>query len=389
MTPSPRQTVAITGISTITPFSVGWQDTYSAVHGGVPSYEPWSEELSRPFDSARIGLIRNFPKERYFDDRQLRLMDRPMTVASVTAAQAMEDAGILSGDRVENGDNVATVLSSSIAEVPSLYRFGAPLLKQPSRSLNPAHFPMIARNIACGQISIRFGLRGWSTMIAAGEASGAQALARAADLIALGRADAVLVGAYETLAQFSLHQIKARWNKHGRTGAIAANLSNHHVPVEAACFFVLESPQRAMGRGKTPYAVISHCSQGYRTHQSTSDWDALVQRHLRKSPTGRGTEAELHIRAASPCGVEHEMESGLTAAINRRCASSQHIDARADFGDAGAATAMYQTALAAQLLKESGAAAQPLGRFRPARTALMSSVTRSGAFNLLSLHTVQ
>lgn len=387
----PRQDVCISGIGAITPFAQGWSEVFRDVNQGPPSYDAWNEDLGRPFAGARLGLVRSVPKERYFDERQLRLMDRAMMLVSVASAFAMEDAGILVDGQVQGGDEVATVLASSQGELPSLYRFGAPLFKPGVKTgtLNPAHFPMIARNIACGQVAIRFGLRGWSTMIAAGEASGAQALARAADMVALGRADVVLVGAYEVLAQISLHQLKARWRKQGIDAAVPGCTSNHHVPVEGACFFVLESATRVALRGHTPYAFISHASQGYRLVDDEAPWDRVMARHQRKAPDpARVSAAPLHVRASQPCGARPRQEGRLSEAVRTAHQCTQEVDARADFGDAGAVTSMYQAALAAQLLRRGpmDAAAKVPGRYGPVPAAVLSTLTSSGAYSLLSMH---
>jgi 3-oxoacyl-[acyl-carrier-protein] synthase II len=384
-----RRPVCITGIGAITPFALGWAEVFNHINRETPAYEAWNEDLDRPFDAAKLGLVRTVPKERYFDERQLRLMDRAMTLASVASAFAMEDAGILVDDEVRGADDLATVLASSQGELPSLYRFGIPLFKPGPKTgtLNPAQFPMIARNIACGQVALRFGLRGWSTMIASGDASGSQALARATEMVALGRADRVLVGAYEVLAQFSLHQLKARWKKQGLQEVVAHCESNHHVPVEGACFFVLESESHAAERGRTPYAVISHATQGYRLDDNEASWNPVLDRHLRKAPV-QASSVPLHIRAGQPFGAQHQREGGLRDAVVGRHGCAQEIDARADFGDAGAVTAMYQAALAAQLLSPAAhtRAEAENGRYAPAKAAVLSAMTRSGAYSLLSMH---
>ncbi len=392
MAADPRR-VCLTGIGTLTPFATGWSETFAQIDRAPPVYEPWDAALGRPFDTARLGLLRDIPKARHFDERQSRLMDRAMAMAGVAAALAMEDAGILAGGEVvdTDADEVATVLASSQGEIPSLFRFGMPLFKPGSGSFNPAHFPMIARNIACGHLALRFGLRGWSTMIAAGDASGAQALARAAELITLGRAEVVVVGAYETLSSLSLHQLKGRWRKHGLQETVARCAGNHHVPVEGACFLVLESAEHAAARGRVPYACLSHVTQGYRLSEATP-WEPVLDRHSRRASWPAGSPAiPVLLRAAQP-GPLAQPEQALSEAAAARHQCRHVIDVRADFGAAGAVTALYQAALAAQLLRTTAAPGEAVGapgtpprRHPTATQALISTWASSGAYALLSM----
>jgi 3-oxoacyl-[acyl-carrier-protein] synthase II len=381
------QQAVITGIGAITPFAAGWPEIHQAISSQAPRYEAWNPDLEPPFESARLGVVKHYPREKYFTDRQLRLMDKAMSLTSVAAAFAMEDAGILVDDTVADSDNVATLLASSRGEAPSLYRFGSPLFKPTVGSVNPAHFPMIARNVACGQVAIRFRLRGWSSTIASGDASGAHALARAAEMIALGRAPAVLVGAYEVLSQISLHQIKARWRKNEMTDVVADSATNEYVPVEGACFFVLESQERALARGKKPYATIDGATQGYRFDHSADGWLRVFERHLANLPRGRAAHAAgrtLHISgAASAARVAtpwQRCEQALAEVVARTCDAPPTQRSRLIFGDAGALTAMYGVASAAQSLgrRDQTSNSTP-------DSAIVSSFTERGAYSLLSM----
>ena len=383
---SSRPEAFITGIGAVTPFALGWHDVFGQMNAARPNYEEWGQELGRPFEGARLGLVRNLPAERYFDERQLRLMDRAMALTAVASAFAMEDAGILVDDRAAGGDEIATVLASSQGELPSLYRFGLPLFRSSERgALNPAQFPMIARNIACGQMAIRFGLQGWSTMISAGDISGAHAIARALELIALGRANTVVVGAFEVLAKISLHQLRQRWEKKGIGPQAPHTGDNVHVPVEGACFLVLESAARVRERHCVPYARISHASQGYRVRASERPWDRVLDRHACKAPTMEKPACLLHLRVG-PGGGEHARhEEELRHAVDRHHGGTKAIDVRADIGNAGALTSLLQAALAAQLLSTRAGEAPESGRYPTGDGALLTTMTHGGAYSLISL----
>ncbi len=382
MHPAPSPTAAlqacITGIGAITPFAVGWQDIAALAERGEAHYAPWSAELMPPFDGARLGVVKAYPKERYFNDRQLRLMDKSMSLNTVAAAFALEDAGLLVGDTVADHDDVATILSSSQGEVASMYRFGSPIFQTKPGSVNPAHFPMMARNVACGQLAIRFGLRGWSTMIAAGDASGAHALARAVDMVTSGRTHTVLVGAYEVLSQVSLHQWRVRAQQQAQVGAALDPASAEWVPAEGACHFVVESTAHAAARGRTPYVRIDHTGHGVSQGARGQGWPALIDRFLNRSAQPGTQPRAVHASCTSDSDgdLAHRHASAhFHDALARMCPALHELRTRPQFGNARSVNPMYAVAMAARHL----AAAPGNGE------ALVSTLTPRGGYALFGL----
>ncbi|WP_440964831.1 beta-ketoacyl synthase N-terminal-like domain-containing protein [Massilia sp. GER05] len=394
MSQSQFQNACITGIGAIAPFATGWNEIFTRIADGVPDYAPWGTDVEPPFENARLGIVRDFPRERYFNERQLRLMDKAMTMSSVAAAFAMEDAGILIDEEVIGRGSVATVLGTSRGETPSLYRYCTPLFRPQVGSVNPFHFSMSARNISCGQVAIRFGLRGWSSVIAAGDISGAHALARAVELIRFGRAQCVLVGAFELLSQISLHQLKGRWRKNELENAVARSTNNEYVPVEGACFFVVESEGHAAERGRAPYATISGANHGYQFADEgleLAGWEPVLKRHLASRSDFEKDEGVLHVCSSvtAPAGAAKRQlrEASLNRAITEFGLAGRQILSRRNFGDAGSLNMLYGVATAATLLRNSRSvqSASAMPEYTPARSAVISTMTDRDAYSLVSL----
>jgi 3-oxoacyl-[acyl-carrier-protein] synthase II/nodulation protein E len=369
---------AITGIGAIAPFATGWPAILEAIAQARDVLEPWNPTLAPPFEGARLGIVKTFPKERYFTERQLRLMDKAMGLNAVAAAFALEDAGLLKDDQdIPGRDEFATVLGSAQGEAASLFRFGSPLFQSRASGVNPAHFPMIARNVACGQIAIRFGLRGWSTMIASGDAAGAHAIARAADLVTSGRARAVLVGAYEVLSHLSLHQWKRRRALTGARPDQLSEVSNEWVPSEGACYFIVESADQAHARGRQPYAMLERCEHGYSQGARGQGWPALIDRYVGRHDSSDALSGAYHVSAVSPTdgGAGHaDASAQFMNAVAQGCRTEKTLRTRPIFGETRSVNAMFAVAMAAQHLANVGAG-----------TALASTLTTSGAYALCSL----
>lgn len=395
--------VCLTGIGVITPFCNGWGEVFKTVSTASPTYAPWNPNNDPPCDTARLGLVKNYPKEHYFNDRQLRLMDRAMTISSTAVGLALEDAHFSMEGQSGTGDEVASIMGSMRGEMPSLYKFGVPLFRNANSVLNPAQFPMIARNISCGQAAIRFGLRGWSTMIAAGEISGAHALARARDLIASGRSRAAVVGAYEVFSPISLHHIRLRSKKYNREHLFSTENVNDHVPVEGACFFILEDLEHALSERRIPYAILNSLTHGYLNNASVDAFSAISTRHLAKNNTEPEGLDFLISGIANSNGSEFTSEKMLVRELTERCDQPIELRTRPIFGDAGSLSFMFQIAMAAQLLRSNDIDPLLLSRISTPsdqlivkkkldemsyKTAIATAVTDRGAYCLSSLSRV-
>lgn len=301
-----------------------------------------------------------------------------MSLNTVAAAFAMEDAGLLVDGKIEERDEVGTVLASAQGEAASLYRFGSPLFKTKPAGVNPAHFPMIARNVACGQLAIRFGLRGWSTMIASGDAAGAHALARAAEMVASGRTHTMLVGAYEVLSPLCLHRWQSRRLRQGRTDGGLPIAVNDWVPVEGACFFIVESLQHARARGRQPYALLDRCQHGYSHGERGQGWAAMIDRFLSSGlpPSASGSDATYVSCLSDTDGSRahaHNVAS-FENAIERLCPIKAKVRTRPLFGDARSVNPMYGVAMSCQALADGKAS-----------NALIANLTDANAYALFSL----
>lgn len=377
--------VCITGIGVIMPFACGWSNVYQIAGTGDVVYEPWADNLEPPYPQARLGLVKGYPKERYFSERQMRLMDRAMTIASTATGLALEDAG-LDTEPGLHGQDVATIFASMRGEMPSLYRFGSPLFEG-STAYNPALFPMIARNITCGRAAIRFGLKGWSSMISCGEISGMHALARGVEFVSSGRAPIAVVSAYEVMSKFTLHQVVSRWRKYGVDPSQAKNHAD--VPVEGACVLILESLDSVRSRGVTPYAVLGGVSHGYLQGDVTAACERAVSRHLRSH--GRDQAGCDFVAAGSGVGgpLAQQFDEAMLAQVRQRFQPPSEVRTRHQFGDAAAQSVLMQVACVAQGLKDQRMAPAFRSAGSPAlgdrASGLIAQVTDRRAYGLASM----
>src|SRR5438105_798628 len=192
--------VVITGLGVLGPHGVGLERIAEGVRDQRMPFSPWPASADPPHAEALIASVADYPKARYFSERQLRLMDRAMCLSTFATGTALEDAGYADGAAPPE---TATLVGTMRAEQPSVYKFLQPLVQGRHERINPAEFPQIARNISCGQLAIRFGLRGPSSVLASGSLASLEAVARATGFIRAGRCEVAVVGGLDVLSRFS------------------------------------------------------------------------------------------------------------------------------------------------------------------------------------------
>ena len=123
-------------------------------------------------------------------------------------------------------------------------------------------------NAAAGQVAIWQRLRGVNTTIAAGSASGLQALGYAAQLIRTGRADVLVAGGAEEICFESFYGfVRAGRLAHDGTGVACAgpfDAARQGATLgEGAAFLVLEAEDVAVARGARILGRIVGTANGY------------------------------------------------------------------------------------------------------------------------------
>lgn len=346
-------TVFITGISYIGPHGCDFVPLMDAVSIAAPEFPLWPADQNPPSPEVRYGPVERYPKERWFTERQLRLSDRAIAMTTCAVGLALDDAGL--GDNFDR-DRVVTAFGTARAEHPSTQRFVMPMYQGKPRSLNPALFPMIARNVTCGQVAITFGLRGLSSVLSSGPTASVAALMRAYGFIRQGRADVALVGGIETLSRLSLYLTRHLYDSHfsAPKPAFFDRGAGQIVPAEGSCVLVLESAAHAERRGATPYARIEACLSGNAGNGSPAAALAKGYRRIVEMENGPGWRGIGMVSAAQSGGVQpHDIAEveALSAEITAAKAWPVITAPRAVTGEAESCAAAAQVAMAAHAIR--------------------------------------
>jgi 3-oxoacyl-[acyl-carrier-protein] synthase II len=187
--------VVITGQGTVSALGVGleplWQATLEG-HSGIG--------IIRRFDASgyRSQLGAEFvefePTERV-DPKLCRRADRFTQFALYAASMALEDSGLQIDDG--NRAQVGVLIGAGIGGMETWEEQFRRLLERGPARVSPFLVPMMIVDMASGLVSIATGAMGPNLAAVTACASGANAMAAAADLIKLGRARAMVTGGAE------------------------------------------------------------------------------------------------------------------------------------------------------------------------------------------------
>ena len=187
--------VVITGLGLVTPCGGGTRETWQALCEGRSGIGPITQFDPAAFATTFAGEVKEFEPTRWLEKTQIREMERFIQFAVAATQLAVEDAGITFDP--DNADRDGTIVGvglgglNSIETTYELYRNKGP------RKISPYFIPKLIANLAPGQISMRWGLKGPNICTVSACASGSHAIGDAARWIQTGEQDVMISGGAE------------------------------------------------------------------------------------------------------------------------------------------------------------------------------------------------
>lgn len=261
--------VVVTGLGMVTPLASGVEATWSRLLAGRSGIRR-IEHFDVSDLPAKIGGLvpkgdgdGEFRATDYVDPKELRRNDEFIVYGIAAATQAVEDSGF-KAETEEQQDRAGVLIGSGIGGLNVIAETTLVLEKSGPRRVSPFFIPAALINLASGQVSIRYGLKGPNHAVVTACSTGAHAIGDAARLIALGDADVMVAGGCEAavgrlgMAGFAAaralstgfndtpEKASRPWDK-DRDGFVMA---------EGAGCVVLEELEHAKRRGAKIYAEV-------------------------------------------------------------------------------------------------------------------------------------
>lgn len=253
--------VVITGLGPVTPIGIGKEEYWDSLIAGKSGVGYITRFDTENFPTKIAAEIKNFTPEDYIDKRELRRMDRFTQYALVATSLALKDGKI----SLENEDKerIGVVLGSGIGGMETLEAEHLKLLEKGPRRVSPVFIPMMISNMASGQISIYYGLKGPSMVITTACASGTHAIGEAFRMIQRGICDLIITGGSEAaitpiaLAGFSsMKALSTRNEEPSKASRPFDKDRDGFVMGEGAGILILEELEHAIKRGARIYAEL-------------------------------------------------------------------------------------------------------------------------------------
>jgi len=261
----PRR-VVITGMGCVTPIGIGreafWQGLCNG-ESGVRRIEAYDVSDQAVKIAAEV---RGFDWEAQLNPRDRKHVPRTVPLALAAAREALADANYSAADlSLDHRRAFGVILGTgggglAFTEQQYEYWYIGPAYKASVYTI-----PASTHGGLSSELSMAFGLRGLSHIVSTGCTSSTDAIAYAAQHIALGRQDVMLSGGVDApiapgiLAAFNLMTVlTSEWNNEPHRASRPFSRDRSGIVIgEGAWIYLLEELDHAMKRGAKVYAEIT------------------------------------------------------------------------------------------------------------------------------------
>ena len=252
--------VVVTGLGAITPIGNSVDSFWNSLKEKKVGIDRISYFDPSGYKAKLAAEVKGFNAKDYMDPKAARRMELFSQYAVAAAKEAIEDSGLDMSK--EDPFMVGVSIGSGIGSMQAFEKSYKVLLEKGPNRVAPLLVPMMISNMAAGNVSIQFGLKGKNINVVTACASGTHCIGEAFRSIQYGEADVMLAGGTEA----SICEI-------GVAGFAALTaLSTSEDPMHASRPFdenrdgfvmgdgsgvvVLESLEHALARGAKIYAEV-------------------------------------------------------------------------------------------------------------------------------------
>ncbi|MBU4424522.1 MAG: beta-ketoacyl-ACP synthase II, partial [Gammaproteobacteria bacterium] len=198
--------------------------------------------------------------------KDARAMDTFIHFGIAAAAQAVQDAGLPTGDALHDdlATRIACVIGSGIGGLPLIENTHAELTARGPRRITPFFVPASIINMVAGHVSMRFGFKGPNLSVVTACTTGLHCIGQAGRMIEYGDADVAVAGGTESTVSplgvggFAAMRALSTRNDDPQTASRPWDKDRDgFVLGEGAGVMVLEEYEHAKARGAKIYAELT------------------------------------------------------------------------------------------------------------------------------------
>jgi len=296
-----RRRVVITGLGLISPVgntvAEGWANILAGQSG--------IDNVTR-FDASGLacrfaGEVKGFNVEDYIPGKEARHMDTFIHYGMAAAIQAVQDAGLPTGDALseEQAERIGVLVGSGIGGLPMIEQTQIEYAARGARRISPFFVPASIINMISGHVSIKYGFTGPNLAIVTACTTGLHAIGEAGRLIEYGDADVMVAGGAEStvsplgIGGFAAARALSTRNDDPKTASRPWDKDRDgFVLGEGAGVLVLEEYEHAKQRGAKIYAELAGFGMGADAYHMTAPNVDGPKRSMRAALRNAGINAD-------------------------------------------------------------------------------------------------
>ena len=252
--------VVITGMGAITPIGNSVEEFWNGIKEGKTGFGPITYFDTADYRCKLAAEVKDFDPTQYMDKKSARRMEQFCQFAVAAAGQAIADAGLIMEQ--EDPYMVGCSVGSGIGSLQSMEREYDRLKEKGPGRVGPMLVPLMISNMAAGNVSIAYGLKGKSLNVVTACATGTHSIGEAYRTIQYGDADVMVAGGTESsitpigIAGFSALTALSFSEDPQRASIPFDKDRNGFVMGEGSAVVVLEELEHAKRRGAKIYAEL-------------------------------------------------------------------------------------------------------------------------------------
>ena len=244
----------------ITPIGNSVEEFWNGIKEGKTGFGPITYFDTADYRCKLAAEVKDFDPAQYMDKKSARRMEQFCQFAVAAAGQAITDAGLT----IEQEDPymVGCSVGSGIGSLQVMEREYDRLKEKGPGRVGPMLVPLMISNMAAGNVSIAYGLKGKSLNVVTACATGTHSIGEAYRTIQYGDADVMVAGGTESsitpigIAGFSALTALSFSEDPQRASIPFDKDRNGFVMGEGSAVVVLEELEHAKRRGAKIYAEL-------------------------------------------------------------------------------------------------------------------------------------
>lgn len=253
--------VVVTGMGAITPIGNSVEEFWNGIKEGKTGFGPITYFDTADYRCKLAAEVKDFDPAQYMDKKSARRMEQFCQFAVAAAGQAITDAGLTMEQ--EDPYMVGCSVGSGIGSLQAMEREYDRLKEKGPGRVGPMLVPLMISNMATGNVSIAYGLKGKSLNVVTACATGTHSIGEAYRTIQYGDADVMIAGGTESsitpigIAGFSALTALSFSEDPERASIPFDKERNGFVMGEGSAIVVLEELEHAKRRGAKIYAELT------------------------------------------------------------------------------------------------------------------------------------